>query len=186
MPKPPRTHFSHIGIHVYDLETMIEFYTEMLGLDLTDRGPLDIPGRPEIAFLSSDPSEHHQVALAEGRNDADDPALVLNQVSFRVEDLDAVREMKAAVEEKTGAGVLCMSHGNAFSIYFDDPEGNAIEVFCGSPSHVRQPVTDPLDLTASDAEILSGTEAAYAGAADFGPGESWSNAFAARLEDRWR
>jgi catechol 2,3-dioxygenase len=75
MPTPPRTRFSHVGLHVYDIEKMIEFYTQLLGLELTDRGRLNIPGQPQIAFLSSDPEEHHQIALAEGRNDAENPAV---------------------------------------------------------------------------------------------------------------
>jgi catechol 2,3-dioxygenase len=185
MPTPPRTHFSHIGVHVYDIEKMIEFYTQLLGLELTDRGNLNIPGQPQIAFLSSDPGEHHQIALAEGRDDAENPAVVLNQISFRVDDLIALRRMKAAAE---GLGVeqfLPLNHGNAWSIYFKDPEGNAIEVFTPSPYHVRQPVTDGLDLSGSDAEILASTEDAYGSTAEFGPAVSWQEAFAKRLEERW-
>ena len=63
----PKVCFSPIGFHVRDLDTMAEFYTRLLGLDLTDRGTLRIPGEPEIAFLSSDSQEHHQIALVEGR-----------------------------------------------------------------------------------------------------------------------
>jgi catechol 2,3-dioxygenase len=164
---------------------MIGFYTGLLGLELTDRGPLNIPGRPEIAFLSADPSEHHQIALAEGRNDGGGEAVVLNQISFRVDDLPALREMKRAAEDLGVKRFLPLNHGNAWSIYFDDPEGNAIEVFTGSPFHVRQPVTDGLDLGQSDSEVLASTERAYADADDFGPATSWRDAFARRLEKRW-
>jgi catechol 2,3-dioxygenase len=186
MPKPPRPHFSHVGIHVYDIDRMIDFYTGLLGLELTDRGKLNIPGQPQIAFLSSDPEEHHQIALAEGRNDAGIEAVVLNQISFSVDDLGALRQMKAAAEELGVEQFLPLNHGNAWSIYFKDPEGNAIEVFTRSPFHVRQPVTDGLDLSQSDEEILASTERTYADAEDFGPAVSWREAFIARLEARWK
>ena len=35
--------FSHIGFHVRDIEKMERFYTGLLGLTVTDRGPLDTP-----------------------------------------------------------------------------------------------------------------------------------------------
>lgn len=116
MPKPPRTHFSHVGIHVYDIDRMIDFYTQLLGLELTDRGELNIPGKPQIAFLSSDPEEHHQIALAEGRNDAGIDAVVLNQISFSVDDLAALRRMKSAAEDLGVKEFLPLNHGNAWSL----------------------------------------------------------------------
>ena len=49
-----------------------------------------------------------------------------------------------------------------------------------SPFHVRQPETNPLDLSLSDAEILEQTEKAYANAPGFQPVASWREVFAAR------
>ncbi len=185
MTTPPTAHFSHVGLHVHDIDEMIRFYTGLLGLELTDRGKLNIPGQPQIAFLSADPGEHHQIALVEGRNDAGIDAVVLNQVSFSVDGLEALRRMKAAAE---GLGVtvfLPLNHGNAWSLYFKDPEGNAIEVFARSPFHVRQPVTDGLDLSQSDEEILASTERAYAQTEDFDTAVAWRERFTRRLEERW-
>ena len=36
-----------------------------------------------------------------------------------------------------------MSHGNTLSIYFNDPEGNGLEVFWDTPWHVAQPKANP-------------------------------------------
>jgi len=44
-----------LGIYVKDMDAMVGFYTEDLGSQVTDRGPLKMPGEPEIVFLSSDP-----------------------------------------------------------------------------------------------------------------------------------
>ncbi len=56
MTSIPRIGFSHIGIHTHDLDSMVSFYTELLGLEITDQGKLPVPGDPRIVFLSSDPT----------------------------------------------------------------------------------------------------------------------------------
>src|SRR5262249_56066998 len=58
--------FSHFGIHVTDLARMEEFYTRVVGLLVTDRGPLRDDG-PTLVFLSHDPDEHHQMVLVPRR-----------------------------------------------------------------------------------------------------------------------
>ncbi len=185
MTKAPRIHFSHIGIHVHDIEPMVAFYTELLGLEITDRGKLPIPGNPQIVFLSSDPDEHHQIALVEGRKDGGIEAGVVNQISFHVDSLADLRAMKAAAENAGVTRFLPISHGRGWSIYFPDPEGNGIECFAETPWHVRQPVVDGLDLSLTDEEILAQTEAAYKGTPDFQPMESWKQALTQRLAERW-
>lgn len=62
---PAAVSFSHLGIHVTNLDKMVNFYTRVLGLVLSDRGTL--PAGPELAFLSRSPDDHHQVVLATGR-----------------------------------------------------------------------------------------------------------------------
>ncbi|MCP5057999.1 MAG: hypothetical protein GY937_14935 [bacterium] len=185
MTEAPRIQFSHIGIHVHDIEPMVAFYTELLGLEITDRGKLPIPGNPQIVFLSSDPNEHHQIALVEGRKDGGIEAGVINQISFHVDSLADLRAMKAAAEKAGVTRFLPISHGRGCSIYFPDPEGNGIECFAETPWHVRQPVVDGLDLSLTDEEILAQTEATYEGTPDFQPMESWKQALTQRLAERW-
>lgn len=176
----PKLRFSHVGFLVRDLERMIAFYGEQLGFLLTDCGHLEVlPGRPRIAFLSRDPEEHHQLALVEGRPAGGESTL--NQISFRVGSLDDLRALRARLEAAGVVRFLPMNHGSAWSLYFPDPEGNAIECFVPSPFHTRQPVTDPLDLSRSDAEILAETEARYRDAPDFQPRARWRAAFEERL-----
>ncbi len=59
-----------------------------------------------------------------------------------------------------------------------------IECFVDTPWHVRQPLADPLDLSLSDQEILTQTEAACRDARDFQPMESWKEALARRLAEK--
>ncbi len=185
MAQAPRIQFSHIGIHVHDIDAMVDFYTKLLGLEITDRGKLPVPGNPQIVFLSSDPEEHHQIALVEGRRDGGIEGGVVNQLSFHVKSLADLRAMKAAAEAAGITRFLPISHGRGLSIYFPDPEGNNIECFVETPWHVRQPVVDGLDLSLSDEVILSQTEAAYRGTPDFQPMESWQKALASRLEEKY-
>jgi catechol 2,3-dioxygenase len=48
-----------------------------------------------------------------------------------------------------------VSHGNALSVYFFDPEGNRVELYYKTGLPVPQPHGDPIDLARSDAELLS-------------------------------
>ena len=48
---------------------------------------------------------------------------------------------------------MAFNHGVSFAFYFDDPDGNMIEVYWPTGLPVRQPYVDPIDL-AQDDEIL--------------------------------
>ena len=145
---------SHVGIYVRDSDTMIRFYEEMLGLTVTDRGRATSNGMP-ITFMSSNPTQHHQFVLVEGRKG--DSASTINQLSFKVDTLDEIRAVAATVKARN-ITMRQTSHGNAWSIYFPDPEGNYIEVYMDTPWHVAQPHGDPMDFSKSDAEIHAWTE----------------------------
>jgi catechol 2,3-dioxygenase len=153
-----RPTLSHMGIFVTDMERMVRFYAEVLGLTVTDRGQ-GITFDNELAFLSSDPEKHHQVALASGRP-KDATFSTVMQASFAVGSLDDLRAVKAKALANGATGLRALDHGNAWSIYFKDPEGNTVEVYLDTAFHVPQPHGDPLDLDMSDEEILRTTEAA--------------------------
>ncbi len=183
--RPPRLRYSHVGFRVHDIELMAAFYSGLLGLEVTDRGTLPFPGEPKIVFLSSDPEEHHQVILMEGRQGSPGEEGMLQQLSFRVESLADLRAMQAAIEEAGVTGFRPMAHGTTWSLYFPDPEGNIIECFVNTPWHVRQPVLDDIDLSLSDEEIFAQTEAAYKDAPDFKPRQDWMEALGRRFDERW-
>ena len=88
MDKMPDAQLCHIGLYAFDLETMVDFYSRVFGLTVTDRG--HSKRGFDIAFLSRDPAEHHQIAIAAGRP-KDAVHSTVNQISFRVPDLAALR-----------------------------------------------------------------------------------------------
>ena len=50
-----------MGVFVTDINKMVDFYTRVLGLVVSDRDLMK-DGR-EIAFMTLDPREHHQVVF---------------------------------------------------------------------------------------------------------------------------
>ena len=160
--------WSHSVLHVRDVEEMIDFYTRVLGFDVTDRGPV-VENGPAIVFLSQVDTDHHQVAfLAAGRGDG--PPNALNHMAFRTDSLADVRAMKERLEKDGRAsGIAPLTHGNAWSVYFRDPEGNGLEVFCDTPWHVAQPQGKPWDPSLSDEELHEWTVKEFGDAPEFGP-----------------
>ena len=145
---------SHVGIYVVDSDVMIRFYQEMLGLTVTDRG-ISSSAKLPITFMSSTPDQHHQFVLVQGR--AKDAPSTINQLSFKVASLAELREVAGKVTAR-GIKLRQTSHGNAWSVYFPDPEGNQIEIYLDTPWHVAQPHGDPMDLSLSDEAIYAQTE----------------------------
>ncbi len=134
---------------------MIAFYPRVLGLVVTDSGDYYLGGR--IAFLSRNAEEHHQVVMASGR--AEGSPSTINQLSFRVESLEDLRRFHAALVKELVKEMNPRNHGNAWSIYFSDPEHNRIEIYTPSPWYVGQPYGKPLDLVEPVETILAKTEA---------------------------
>jgi catechol 2,3-dioxygenase len=112
------------------------------------------------------------VALASGRPKEATFSTVM-QASFAVDSLDDLRAAKARALAAGASELRALDHGNAWSIYFKDPEGNTVEVYLDSPFHVPQPHGDPLDLDMSDEEIVRKTEAACRKDPGFMPREEY-------------
>jgi catechol-2,3-dioxygenase len=176
MSDVPQLAFSHMGVYVTDLPRMEDFYTRMLGFSVTDRGNL---GSIQLVFLSRDPKEHHQIVLASGRPDGGfNP---INQISFRMADFAGLREMHRRLVQEGVKDLAPVSHGNALSVYFRDPEGNRIELFVDTPWYVQQPVRVPMDMKLSDAELWNWAEAEARKLPDFKPVEEWRAGLSRKL-----
>jgi catechol 2,3-dioxygenase len=151
-----RARLAHVGLYAHDKPKLEHFYTTVLGLVVTDSGIAR--SGVELTFLSASPGNHHQLVLASGRPDTSgfNP---INQISFMVDSLADLREVHRRALDRGATDMRVISHGNAWSCYFKDPEGNVVEAYLDTPFHVPQPHGDPLDLSRSDAEILQETEA---------------------------
>jgi catechol-2,3-dioxygenase len=145
---------------------------------VTDRGTLD--HGPTLVFLSRNPDEHHQMVLVTGRPPGIDDNVV-NQISFK---LPALADLKAAHARLCDEGIKqfrIVTHGNAWSVYCADPEGNRVEFFVDTPWHTPQPFAEPFDIDAPVEAILRETEAICRRRPGFATRAEWRAAQAARM-----
>jgi catechol-2,3-dioxygenase len=137
----------HIGLRATNLAASVEFYRDVLGMEITGGSAPDHP-LGATAFLSSRPDEQsHEIALFA------DPALA--HIVFKVSSLSEFRSFHARVTDKNIPIKFVFNHRESLAFYFDDPDGNMIEVYwpTGDLSR-RQPYMEPLDLSQSDEVLL--------------------------------
>lgn len=157
---------SHIGLYVHDIQKMEDFYTRVLGFTVTDRGKVR---GADIVFTSWDPKDHHQVALVGGRP-KDLGFNHVSQISFRVTSLEDLQQVWRKVKDEPGVSDMRpMDHGNAWSLYFRDPEGNRLEVFCDTDWYIEQPCIEDLDLSQPAEKIKAKSDAFCRNAPGFRP-----------------
>lgn len=153
-----RPQLTHMGINVFDIAPMEKFYTEVLGLIVTDRGK-GKNFKADLVFMSVEPDTHHQVALASGRDPATKASSTINQISFHLDSLEDLREMYLRVKDHGVKALKPLNHGVSWSVYFFDPEGNTVELYVDSPWYIGQPHGDLFDPTEPTDKILADTEA---------------------------
>jgi len=79
------------------------------------------------AFLTYG-DRHHDVALQGVGADAPGPGVGLYHAAFEVDDPDALRQTHRRLRER-GVAVSPVDHGISKALYFDDPDGNGLEVY---------------------------------------------------------
>lgn len=89
-------------------------------------------------------------------------------------DFKALRHFNEALNGEKVTEVSPVTHGNAISVYFRDPEGNRLELFFDTPWYCEQPCRETVDFSKSDAEIMQWTEKLARSLPGFQPRETWS------------
>jgi quercetin dioxygenase-like cupin family protein/catechol 2,3-dioxygenase-like lactoylglutathione lyase family enzyme len=144
------TGIHHVGLHASNPAASAEFYRDILGMEIIGGSSPDHPFGA-TAFLSSRPDEEsHEIALFAN------PAFA--HVAFKVSSLAELRSFHARVVEKNIPIKFAANHGVSFAFYFDDPDGNMIEVYwptgCLSRRQPLQPYMEPLDLSQPEEVLL--------------------------------
>ena len=169
MGKLPDVTLRHVGIYVNNINAIVDFYKEVLGFKVADRGPFR---GEEIAFLTRDPAEeHHEIVVMSGRPEGS--FNTVNQISFRAQTVADMRTTYDLLIEAGVPKVEPIDHGNALSVYFWDPEDNRVEVYIPTSWYVTQPNRTALDFSLSDEEILLANEQKCRADPSFKPLEDW-------------
>jgi catechol 2,3-dioxygenase len=119
------TTIGHAHLKVRDLDRAVAFYERFLNLHVTER-----VGDLYVFMTGGD--LHHELALQ--RVAADAPAPVphgvgLYHVAFEVPDKRAFAEAFQALRE-ADVSVGAVDHFISWAMYFDDPDGNGLEIYC--------------------------------------------------------
>ena len=154
---PPDTRVGHVHLKVADLERAIAFYTDTLGFTLRFRLPSG------AAFLAAG-SYHHHIGLNTWESAGGTPPPPGHTGLYHTAFLYPNRKSLAqALKRVLDAGVAITGkadHGVSEAIYFNDPDGNGVEIYRDRPEFEwpRTPegavtaTNDPLDPEALLAE----------------------------------
>ena len=144
----------HVGLYASNPAASAAFYKGVLGMEIIGGSSPDHPFGA-TAFLSSRPDEEsHEVALFAN------PAFA--HVAFKVSSLAELRLVHARVLERNIPIKFAADHGVSLAFYFDDPDGNMIDVYwptrdvSGKHSQAEplQPSMEPLDLSQPEEVLL--------------------------------
>jgi catechol 2,3-dioxygenase len=130
----------HVVLRVSDAARAEQFYNGVLGLPICarlDQGPV------KMTFFSL--GNHHDFAVMQvsGTGGGEDRAggrhaVGLDHVAFKIGDsLDELREAKAALE-RAGIRGRPTDHEVTKSLYFEDPDGNGVELYVDASDAWRQ------------------------------------------------
>jgi catechol 2,3-dioxygenase-like lactoylglutathione lyase family enzyme len=134
MPLKPIA-LDHVNIFVRNAERSHRWYTDLFELHTQD--VMRFPGtdRMRAAFLACDPGHAHDIALFEVGDDAPGPEkgqVGLNHVAWRMASLDDLAGMYHRLQAK-GVPITVRDHTVSIGVYFDDPDGNGLEVYYELP-----------------------------------------------------
>jgi quercetin dioxygenase-like cupin family protein/catechol 2,3-dioxygenase-like lactoylglutathione lyase family enzyme len=138
----------HVGLYASNPAVSAAFYKDVLGMEIIGGSSPDHPFGA-TAFLSSRPDEEsHEIALFAN------PAFA--HVAFKVSSLAELRSVHARILERKIPIKFAADHGVSFAFYFNDPDGNMVEVYwpTGHPANWLQPYMEPLDLSQPDGALL--------------------------------
>ena len=118
----------HVGIYCRDLPRMVDFYTRVLGLKVSD------VNEKGMTFLRLG-TDHHSFVLAKMPEDDRKKgagATILQQIAMEVANLDALKRIRkylVAQGVNVRGKIKHEGPGNDYTFDFDDPEGNRLQFF---------------------------------------------------------
>ena len=112
---------SHVALKVTDMEKAKQFYHGVLGLPYCD----DNDGNEMVFFRANG---HHNLALFSS-DKVDNTAPSLDHIAFQLHGGQRELELAQVELELVGIEVIPFEHEDVHSLYFNDPDGNQIELY---------------------------------------------------------
>jgi len=129
MIRPER--IAHVVLKVRNLARSRKFYTQVLGMDVMKESP-----EIGMLFLANNRRDHHEIALLEVGPQAEAPRaneIGLVHVAFRLRTEEDLRAAYKELKEREVPISFTVNHGITKSVYFRDPDGYELEVYCDNP-----------------------------------------------------
>ncbi|MFC6826505.1 VOC family protein [Halopelagius fulvigenes] len=112
----------HVHLKVRDIDRAVAFYRDVVGLSVAER-------YVNYAFLTFG-DHHHDVALQAVGPEASGPGMGvgLYHAAFEVPSPEALRRTAERLADR-GVEFAPVDHRISKALYFDDPDGNGVEVY---------------------------------------------------------
>ncbi|OTA57485.1 Glyoxalase/Bleomycin resistance protein/Dihydroxybiphenyl dioxygenase [Hypoxylon sp. EC38] len=116
------SHLVHVVLRTAKFKPMVEFYKSLLGAHV-------VVQTQNLAFLTYD-DEHHRIAIMAipGCGDKIRSSAGLDHTAFS---FDSLNDLATTYLQRKARGILpvwCVNHGPTTSMYYQDPDGNVIEM----------------------------------------------------------
>ncbi|MFN0091220.1 MAG: VOC family protein [Acidimicrobiales bacterium] len=135
---------NHLVLNVRDIEASHRFYTEVMGFEFVCEFNADSPN--PMRFYRSGPGHHHDIAVMQVKNPAEQPPVErwrlsarqvgVNHIAIGYPDRAAFLQQIAHLQANGVEFVLRGDHGMTHSAYISDPDGYGLEVLYELPAEV--------------------------------------------------
>lgn len=145
----------HLVLRCKDVARSRRFFEDVLGF------PVVAQNERGMVFFSTDVEDnHHQLALMPAKEGAPMPhpdQVGMQHVSFELGSFAELQEAYQRFKEKGVDIAYTTFHGISKSVYFRDPDGNMLEVYCNVPAEeYRKSVPNPYSRYGSIEDELEG------------------------------
>lgn len=132
----------HLVLRCKDVKRSRRFFEEVLGFPVVGQNE-----RGMVFFSTDREDNHHMLALVPGKEGAATPTrdhIGMQHVSFELGSFAELQEAYRQLKQNDVEIDYTIFHGVTKSVYFFDPDGNRLEVYCNVPEEeYRKSVPNP-------------------------------------------